>query len=65
MTEAPDCVAPDVSVQDAFDSLAEHGYRHIPVVDGGRLVGVVSLRDIMRHAQIQPVVHPSLDATAE
>ncbi len=60
MTEDPDCVAPDVSVQDAFDSLAEHGYRHIPVVDGGKLVGVVSLRDIVRLAQIQPVVHPSL-----
>ena len=60
MTEDPDCVGPDVSVQDAFDSLAQHGYRHIPVVDDGRLVGVVSLRDIMRLAQIQPVVHPSL-----
>ena len=47
-------------MQDAFDSLAEHGYRHIPVVDDGKLVGVVSLRDIVRHAQIQPVVHPSL-----
>jgi citrate synthase len=60
MTEDPDCVAPDVAVQDAFDSLAQHGYRHIPVVDDGRLVGVVSLRDLMRLAQIQPVVHPSL-----
>src|SRR5437763_13239083 len=60
MTEDPDCVAPDVSVQDAFASLEQHGYRHIPVVDAGRLVGVVSMRDLMRVAQIQPVVHPSL-----
>src|SRR3954469_7371646 len=60
MTEDPDCVGPDMSVQDAFASLAEHGYRHIPVVDAGRLVGVVSLRDLMRVAQIEPVVHPSL-----
>ena len=60
MTEDPDCIGPDVSVHDAFDSLAEHGYRHIPVVDTGRLVGVVSLRDLMRVAQIAPVVHPSL-----
>ena len=60
MTEDPDCIAPHVSVHEAFDSLAEHGYRHIPVVDSGRLVGVVSLRDLMRVAQIAPVVHPSL-----
>src|SRR4051812_13365643 len=38
MTEDPDCVAPDVTVQDAFASLAQHGYRHIPVVEGDRLV---------------------------
>ncbi len=34
--------------------LSEHGYRHIPVVDGGRLVGIVSMRDLMRIAMIQP-----------
>jgi citrate synthase len=60
MTESPDCAAPDLSVQEAWASLAEHGYRHFPVVDGGELVGVVSIRDLMRVAQIQPVVHPSL-----
>jgi citrate synthase len=60
MTAAPDSVGPDVDVVAAFASLSEHGYRHIPVVDAGRLVGVVSLRDLMRVAQIEPVVHPSL-----
>ncbi len=59
MTDEPDCVAPDLSVQEAFTSLAEHGYRHIPVVEDRKLVGVVSMRDLMRVAQIQPVVHPS------
>src|SRR5262249_5768256 len=33
---------------------ADHGYRHIPVVAGGRLVGIVSMRDLMRVAMIQP-----------
>ncbi|HET8619244.1 MAG TPA: citrate/2-methylcitrate synthase [Acidimicrobiales bacterium] len=58
MTPDPDCVEPGLSVQEAFASLSEHGYRHIPVVEGGELVGLVSLRDLMRIALIQPVVHP-------
>jgi citrate synthase len=59
MTADPDCVAPDLAVQEAYDSLRAHGYRHIPVVEGDRLVGIVSIRDLLRIASIQPVVHPS------
>ncbi len=59
MTADPDCVAPDLGVQEAYDSLRAHGYRHIPVVEGDRLVGIVSIRDLLRIASIQPVVHPS------
>jgi citrate synthase len=58
MTADPDCVEPSVSVQEAFASLSDHGYRHIPVVEGDCLVGVISMRDLMRVASIQPVVHP-------
>jgi len=54
MTADPDSVAPDAEAVAAFARLAEHGYRHIPVVDDGRLVGIVSMRDLMRIAQIQP-----------
>jgi CBS domain-containing protein len=59
MTSEPDCVAPDLSVQEALTLLRDHGYRHLPVVDDGALVGIVSLRDLMGVAHIQPVVHPS------
>jgi citrate synthase len=59
MTWNPDCVEPEADVVDAFASLSAHGYRHIPVVADGALVGVVSMRDLMRIAQVQPVVHPS------
>jgi citrate synthase len=60
MTEDPDVVTPDSDVVAAFSTLASHGYRHIPVVEDGALVGIVSLRDLMAIAQIQPVVHASL-----
>src|ERR1700694_4073946 len=52
MTENPDTVAPDLEVTEAWKSLAEHGYRHIPVVQDTELVGVLSMRDLMGIAQI-------------
>jgi citrate synthase len=58
MTADPGTIGPDVDVYAAFAKLAEHGYRHIPVVDndgnGPKLVGIVSMRDLMRVAMIQP-----------
>ncbi|HZN15857.1 MAG TPA: citrate synthase [Acidimicrobiales bacterium] len=55
MTEAPDCVDPDLEVAEAWSSLGEHGYRHMPVTRDGELVGLVSMRDLIRIAQIRPV----------
>jgi citrate synthase len=54
MTADPYTVGPDVEARAAFATLAEHGYRHIPVVEDSRLVGIVSMRDLMRIAMIQP-----------
>src|SRR5260370_5154461 len=62
MTADPYTIGPDVEARAAFASLAERGYRHIPVVDdsgpgqvaGQKLVGIVSMRDLMRVAMIQP-----------
>jgi citrate synthase len=54
MTGEPDTIDPNVEARAAFSRLSEHGYRHIPVVDGQRLVGIVSMRDLMRVAMIQP-----------
>jgi citrate synthase len=55
MTANPDSVGPDVEATTAFASLSQHGYRHIPVVDDRKLTGIVSMRDLMRIALIQPV----------
>jgi citrate synthase len=55
MTPDPDSVGPDVEVVDAWRSLASHGYRHIPVVDGEDVRGIVSIRDLVRVAQLRPV----------
>lgn len=61
MTKDPDTVAPDEQVGAAFQSLSDHGYRHIPVVSDGEALGIVSMRDLMRVARIQPVETMAVD----
>lgn len=48
MATEPDVFGPDVDVFEAGEFLLESGYRHLPVVDEGTLLGVVSLRDLLR-----------------
>jgi acetoin utilization protein AcuB len=46
MTTFPKVVRLDVPVAEARAFMVEHGIRHLPVVEDGALVGVVSERDL-------------------
>jgi CBS domain-containing protein len=46
MTPDPVTLGPDAKIVDARDRMLEEGFRHIPVVEEGRLIGIVSLRDV-------------------
>jgi len=48
MTADPDTVAPDATIGMAAAMMVHGGYRHVPVVDGGKLVGIVSIRDLLQ-----------------
>lgn len=47
MADAPDTFSPDVDVEEAARWLLEVGYRHMPVMAEGDLLGIVSIRDIL------------------
>ena len=47
MTPAPDTFAPDVDVEEAAAWLIETGYRHLPVMRDGELLGIASIRDLL------------------
>jgi citrate synthase len=64
MTSRPDVLGPDERADAAWASLTSHHYRHLPVVEGGRCVGVVSLRDLMAVARIRPAGEASSDVPA-
>lgn len=39
----------DRSAHEASDLMAEHGIRHLPVTQDGRIVGMISVRDLLRY----------------
>jgi len=47
MTPDPLTLPPHHSSSEAARIMTERRFRHIPVVDGGRLVGIVSIRDLV------------------
>ena len=47
MTKDPMTVAPDMDSEEALQLMAANGFRHLPVVDGKAVLGIVSLRDVM------------------
>jgi CBS domain-containing protein len=45
MTRDPDTIGPDDTVCNAIRRMDEFGYRHLPVVERDRVIGVISTRD--------------------
>jgi CBS domain-containing protein len=46
MTKDPEQASPDTPVEDAIQLMLLHGFRHLPVLEGREVHGVVSLRDL-------------------
>ena len=47
MTEDPITAPPDMGFDEAQRIMLDKGFRHLPVVDGETILGIVSLRRIM------------------
>ena len=58
MTLAPHTIARNQSLATARKVMREHKVRHLPVLDGGRIVGVVSERDLLL-VEALPGVNPT------
>ena len=46
MTRDPEQASPDTTVEDAIQIMLLHGFRHLPVLEGRDVHGIVSLRDL-------------------
>jgi CBS domain-containing protein len=54
MSPDPDTIDPETTVAEALNRMLFGGFRHLPVMDGEAVVGVVSMRDLARS-----MAHPS------
>ena len=50
MTRDPETMSPDDTTEHAAVLMIHGGFRHLPVLDEGRVAGIVSIRDLMRVA---------------
>jgi CBS domain-containing protein len=47
MTPSPITVSPCTKVHEAMEIMSEHHFRHLPVVDNEKILGVVSIGDLV------------------
>jgi CBS domain-containing protein len=53
MTPTPQTITPDRPFGHALHLMYEGGFRHVPVVEGGKLIGMVSARDALGSDLVQ------------
>jgi CBS domain-containing protein len=49
MTADPITATPETPVEEAAQTMISNGFRHLPIVEDGAVVGVVSLRRMVGH----------------
>lgn len=61
MTAIPATIEVGTKIQDALQEMQSHSFRHLPVVDGEEVIGILSERDILTSL----AVHKNLEASRD
>jgi CBS domain-containing protein len=48
MTHSPTTTSPNASVADAMEIMSDGRFRHLPVMEHGKLIGLVSIGDVVK-----------------
>ena len=47
LTKSVVFMSPEADLADAMQTMNKHGFRHIPILDNGKVMGVISIRDVL------------------
>ena len=50
MTRTPATITPESTMVDAAKAILQHGVRRLPVIEGRKLIGIVSIADVVKVA---------------
>jgi len=53
MTTPVETISPDTPVSDCMGLMTDHRIRHLPVVDGGTVIGVISIGDVVKEVMAE------------
>jgi CBS domain-containing protein len=53
MTEVVETTSPDSTIDELMEVMTNRRIRHVPVVEDGKLVGIVSIGDVVKHKMSQ------------
>ena len=53
MTRAPTTAGPEISVATAMEMMTEGRFRHLPIMEDGTLIGLVSIGDVVKARLMQ------------
>jgi CBS domain-containing protein len=53
MTRSPIVASPDTTVAQAMEMMTDGRFRHLPILDAGKLVGLVSIGDVVKARLMQ------------
>jgi len=59
MSLGPFVANPSEDSDDVMARMLDLGVRHLPILDGGELVGIVSMRDLLLLEVLRPTAQPA------
>jgi CBS domain-containing protein len=65
MTPDPRSVSPETPIDDAAQIMLQHGFHHLPVVEGKEVRGVIRLRDLLAARIRRPAAPPAPTGAAD
>ncbi len=68
LTKSVIFMGPNATLHDGFVTMRNHNFRHVPIVEGGQVIGMISIRDILEQYALEigeltntPTLLPSSD----